>query len=339
MKRASLKEDQNISVALVQTALLPSEKTLLKGRSREFIYPLIQWERILSHLHPVQDVDYIVLPEAAIPYGVSIPVYPLEGVKCLLRKHFPEKESLPFPPLHFPYAVKNEKGIWMVTNGYLSQFLANMYNAELIIGLDDTDPKQNLHYNAAFHFIPHAESYQRYEKHLLLPLAESLPFAWAKKLSEQYGISSFFTPGDKVKILQGILPISLSICYEEMFSEFMREGRKKGSTLFVNITNDNWFPNAHLPREHFNHGRIRAIENGVFLLRACNTGITCVIDCLGRAIKTLDKPGKPFSAGVLVSSFKPYAFSSLYTFWGDGAIISIALIFSALCFRKRSDNK
>ena len=67
----------------------------------------------------------------------------------------------------------------------------------------------------------------------------------------------------------------------------IREGRKKGALLFVNISNDGWFPQSRLALEHFNLSRVRAVENGVFVLRSCNTGITAIVDPFGKIVASL----------------------------------------------------
>ena len=86
--------------------------------------------------------------------------------------------------------------------------------------------------------------------------------------------------------------ISPSICMEEMYSFIVRGGRLLNADLLLNITNDGWYPNSRLPKQHFDHGRIRAVENGLPLVRACNTGVTGAVDALGREIASLKDDNK-----------------------------------------------
>src|SRR5262249_32659659 len=144
------------------------------------------------------------------------------------------------------------------------------------------------YYTAAHHFSPWQDKVGRYEKRVLVPLAEYMPFKWCESLAKAYGIVSFYTPGKEAKVFEGFLPFAASICYEETFPDLIREGRLKGAEAFVNITNDNWYPNSKLPRQHFDHGKLRAIENGVPLFRACNSGVTTAVDSLGRICGRLE---------------------------------------------------
>ncbi len=127
------------------------------------------------------------------------------------------------------------------------------------------------------------------------------------------------------KVFASKVPLSASICYEETFSHHMRQSRQKGASMFVNLTNDNWYPNSKLPQQHFDHARLRAVENGVPMVRACNTGVTAAIDSLGRIIGQITEETR---AGVLVAKVPLYHYSTLYSFWGDWGIVSLSAAFS-----------
>jgi apolipoprotein N-acyltransferase len=123
----------------------------------------------------------------------------------------------------------------------------------------------------------------------------------------------------------------------------MRVSRTKGASLFINLTNDNYYPFSRLPKQHFDHARLRTVENGVPLVRACNTGITAAIDSLGRVKGELEEldGNKKLQAGVLALSLPLYHYKTLYTYWGDGCLLAIcflSLAFSFLFKIKRSDN-
>ena len=179
-----------------------------------------------------------------------------------------------------------------VSNAFWAQAIANYFNAELIAGMDEEDKLEKKYYSAAFHFIPGGSQINRYEKQVLVPLAEYLPFEWCRSFVAYYGIEEFFTQGQECKVFNHKIPLSISICYEETFSNLIRDGRVKGARLFVNVTNDNWYPSSRLAAQHFDHGRLRAIENGVPLVRACNSGITAAVDSLGRTVAQMDEKKK-----------------------------------------------
>ncbi len=318
-----------LNVALVQTALFPEQKDFWLDSPGDYVSPLAQWERIFSVLDPGRKVDLIVLPEAALPLGAHQAGYDFASI----QKYF-KHDAL--PPLRDPYALFQKRS-WKVSNAFLLQALANQLDAHVIAGLDDADLSGK--YNAAFHFYPQNIPYERYEKRVLLPIAEYIPFRQWRRFSlfvaEQFGIFGSFNPGKEVKVFHSHFPIGISICYEETFSNLMRKLRVKGAELFVNLTNDVWFPRSKLPRQHFDHGRVRAAENGVPILRACNTGITGGIDCFGRPLAQL--PLSEEKASTLYFSLPVRSYPTLYTLWGDAAILGISsfALISYFLFRKK----
>jgi len=70
------------------------------------------------------------------------------------------------------------------------------------------------------------------------------------------------------------------------------------------------------------------VENGVPMVRACNTGITAAVDSLGRIIGQITDERR---ADVLVAQVPLYHYSTLYSFWGDWGIIALSLIFILIC--------
>ncbi|MBX7067243.1 MAG: apolipoprotein N-acyltransferase [Parachlamydiales bacterium] len=324
---SSIPVSNTLKVALVQTNLAPEEKEFDSKLPTAYIHPLDQWEAILAALKEEKQADLIVLPEAALPLGAHTANYDLESIK----KIFPE-ESL--PPLKRPYAIFY-RGSWRITNAYLAQALANQYKAHVIIGLDDRDMDGK--YNAAFHFHPMDLIPKRYEKQILAPIGEYIPLGnwprFARFIGEQYGIHSSFDPGKEGKIFQAQVPIGISICLEETFTSIMRQLRLKGAELFVSVSNDAYFPRTKLGWQHFHHGRVRAVENGAALLRSCNSGVTAGVDCFGRPFKILNSEKH---TNALYFTFPVRSFKTLYTFWGDAAILTqSSLLIGAYLFFSR----
>ena len=318
---ADLENSQELSVALVQTGLLPSQKIFIEGRESEFISPYDQWRRILTLLKEnPQKVDLIVLPEYAVPISAEIDAYSFETTRYILQDVMKKDVSTLLP---------QRPPLTKVSNNYWVRLIADVFSAEVIAGLDARDG--DTHFSSAFHAFPHTVKTDRYEKQILVPLAEYLPFSWLKTLTARYGITEFFTHGKESKVFSGKVPLSISICYEETFSQLIREGRRKGAELLVNVTNDNWYPSSRLTRQHFDHGRLRAIENGAPMVRACNTGVTAVIDSLGRTLAKITDERK---AGVLVSKVPLYHYSTLFTLWGNFGILSVCVGFLGLSYWK-----
>jgi len=125
-----------------------------------------------------------------------------------------------------------------------------------------------------------------YAKINLVPFGEWFPYEkWfpvIKDLTMKMGGSSFI-PGDTPDIFTvkdhnfGVL-----ICYEGMFYRLCRQYKKLGADFLVNITNDGWTDTYNGHMQHFSASVFRAIENGIWLIRAGNTGYSASIDPFGR---------------------------------------------------------
>ncbi|MDC1092541.1 apolipoprotein N-acyltransferase [Pelagibacteraceae bacterium] len=136
------------------------------------------------------------------------------------------------------------------------------------------------------------EIIQQYNKQKLVPFGEYLPF---EKLLNQFGLKKIteghgsYQRGNKqnnIKIDKlNILPL---ICYEVIFTSFIQQA-SIDTNLIINISEDAWFGNTIGPDQHFVKSIFRAIENGTFLLRSANKGISAIIDNKGVAIKQLNR--------------------------------------------------
>ncbi len=128
----------------------------------------------------------------------------------------------------------------------------------------------------------------------LVPFGEYLPSVFAT-LIRSVGLSEFVSiPGGFASgahraslSVRGLPPVAPLICYEAIFpGEVMPEqGVRPG--LMLNLTNDGWFGQTSGPYQHFAQARLRAIEQGLPLVRVANTGISGVVDGYGRVIASL----------------------------------------------------
>ncbi len=168
-----------------------------------------------------------------------------------------------------------------------------------------------------------------YDKVHLVPFGEYLPF---QHLLESLGLQQLtkqaggFQAGDRRRLIAVPgAPLALPlICYEIVFpGEVMPPGQRPG--WIVNVTNDGWFGISSGPFQHFQQARVRAIEEGLPLVRAANTGISAVVDPVGRIITSL-----PLGSEGVIDSPLPRPISKpIYARVGDvptAMILAIALL-------------
>jgi apolipoprotein N-acyltransferase len=169
-----------------------------------------------------------------------------------------------------------------------------------------------------------------YDKLHLVPFGEFLPFQdWMEKLGfvQLTKVQGGFIPGTERRTMEipnapRALPL---ICYEAIFpDEVAARGDRPG--WIINLTNDGWFGNSTGPYQHLQQARLRAIEQGLPVVRAANTGISAVIDPMGRIVARLGLGVE----GVLDSSLPAAIAPTIYARSGDiptAMIVAAALIF------------
>lgn len=325
---------------LLQTAFPSEEALTFASHSERLAYVIDEWRQILALAKKEwgKPTDLIALPEFVVPYGTYTPVFPYPAVKAAFIDIYGKEAINRLPPLEEPLAqqidLKPGK-MWFVNNAYWLQALANLFNAEVVSGLEDAEDTPSgvrEYYSAAVHVRPDLFIPERYEKRILMPMGEYIPFAFLRTFAAAYGIQGSFTHGKEAKVLGCKQPLGMCICYEETFGHLIRENSHKGAKILVNLTNDGWYPHSLLPQQHFDHARLRTVENGLPLLRSCNTGVTGAIDCFGRTIATLDN--RQEAPGALHVAVPLYSYTTLYRTFGDTLIVCISF-FSLLFFYRR----
>ena len=180
-------------------------------------------------------------------------------------------------------------------------------------------------YNAAFAVYPDGTIPWPYFKRILIPFGEYdalglvLPLAQGverqgRGLQRRNGDQVFSYPMRRPDGTASTLKVSPLICYEDTVPALAREATRKGAELLVNITSDSWFGRTLAPHQHHLIAAFRAIENRRFLIRATNTGLSGVVDPLGRTIVSIP----PFAEGTATAQVTPLTYRSAYTNWiGD----------------------
>jgi apolipoprotein N-acyltransferase len=215
--------------------------------------------------------------------------------------------------------------------------LAREANATLLLGSDQVEPLRTTSdaevserfYNAAFLVKPDGGVGAVYRKMHLVPFGEYVPLQsllfFVGPIVEAV---SPFTPGQEPVLLPvGDNVASTAICYEVIFPSLIRRFVLDGSQLLTTITNDAWYGESSAAFQHWDQAAMRSIEQGRYLARAANTGISGFVDPYGRAVK---KTGL-FEQALAVEDVRFLTHRTIYSRIGDlVAWLSLALVAAAL---------
>jgi apolipoprotein N-acyltransferase len=274
----------------------------------------------------VRDATHLIWPESAFPFFLTREADALAQIAALL----PPGTVLITGAVRPPATTPNEA----VTRAYNSVYTIDHDGSILSV----------------------------YDKVHLVPFGEYLPF---QGLLEQLGLMQLtkvrggFIPGDRrrnqrVPGAPDFLPL---VCYEIIFPGDAVPRSDRAGWLYdhvgryvdwpfvagsgerpgwlLNLTNDGWFGVSAGPYQHFQQARVRAIEEGLPLVRAANTGISAVVDPLGRVIKSLPLA----TEGVLDSALPQALAPTLYARAGDGpAGLLVGLAFFWVLRSRRSSS-
>lgn len=171
----------------------------------------------------------------------------------------------------------------------------------------------------------------RYDKVHLVPFGEYLPFQYAMEsigLEQLARLRGGFSAGSgsRLMVAPSIPPFIALICYEIIFPGAIRErgtgDRRAAPGWMLNLTNDAWFGDSAGPHQHFHHARIRAVEQGLPLVRVANNGITAVIDSFGRIVARL-----PRNEAIALDSGLPRAVANnVFVIWGSYIFILLLVV-------------
>jgi apolipoprotein N-acyltransferase len=204
----------------------------------------------------IGDVTHLIWPESAFPFFIAREPDALAQIAALLPQ-----------------------GTVLITGGVRPE--ETTPGAQIVRG-----------YNSIYVIDHDGSILATYDKVHLVPFGEYLPL---QSLLESFGLMQLtkvqggFIPGERRRPLAlpgapAALPL---ICYEIIFSGETVAGGGERPGWLLNLTNDGWFGNSTGPHQHFQQARVRAIEEGLPLVRAANTGISAVVDPVGRVVKEL----------------------------------------------------
>ena len=183
-----------------------------------------------------------------------------------------------------------------------------------------------------------AQQFRWYDKHHLVPFAEFFPVPhfvrnWMRLMSLPY---SDFTRGapDQPPLPAAHLQLATTVCYEDAYGSSMLAALPRADAL-VNVTNDAWFGHSSARHQHLQIARMRALEEGRYLVRAANDGISAVIGPHGEVIARAPE----FRPDTLVSNIVPHAGRSPYAHVGNWLVVSLAALALAYGLWVRNDRR
>jgi apolipoprotein N-acyltransferase len=206
----------------------------------------------------------------------------------------------------------------------------------LLLGSDEFEDAEPVrHYNSAFMLDTGGATAAVYRKIHLVPFGEYVPF---QRLLFFVGplvdAVAAFSRGTRVTMMpvEGHM-ISTAICYEVTYPALAREAVRQGSEMLTTITNDAWYGDSSAAFQHFEMAAMRAIEQGRYLARAANTGISGIIDPYGRVLVRTNL----FETVAVVGEARFVQTRTIYARIGDSvAHASMLVVFVALIVAYRS---
>ena len=201
------------------------------------------------------------------------------------------------------------------------------------------DQREYVLYNAAVSSDADGAIRSRYDKEYLLTFGEYIPFGETLPVLYSWSPNSgHFSPGTSldplvVNIHGEAHTITPLICYEDILPRFTNDAvRHANPELLVNITNDAWFGDTTEPWEHLALAQLRAIEHRRYLVRGTNSGVSAVVDPVGRVVAH----SGTFRQEVLSAPIHWMRARTIYEALGDWPWLMVSLAAIAGAFRKRS---
>ena len=249
-----------------------------------------------------------------------------------------EITHLVWPETATPVALNRDPGALRVIGGLVPPGGLVLTGA-LRAGLPAETPAPV--WNSLYAINSSGEVAEVYDKFHLVPFGEYVPL---RALLGALGMTKItagrgdFSPGPGPRTLElpGLPPVGPLICYEAIFPGAVTEPARPPAWL-LNITNDAWFGVSSGPYQHFAMARVRAVEQGVPMVRAANTGISAIVDAHGRTLAKLGVGETGFLDGALPGAIEG---ATWYARLGDWPLLAFAAAAAAALgwFARRQAN-
>ena len=240
-----------VQLRVVQPAIPQHEKWLPEKRGEVFNRYLELSDRAVSPEHPGLDtVTHLIWPEAAFPFLLTEE----PGAVAALAALLPDQTTL------IAGAIRKDPASGTASDTFYNSVYAIGSNGEILASYDKV------------HLVPFGE---------YLPFQSTLESLGLRQVTQLKGGFAAGPDYRAISSVAGTPPFLPLICYEILFSREARLAAGQASWI-VNVTNDAWFGDSPGPRQHLHLSQIRAVVDGLAVVRAANTGISAVIDPYGR---------------------------------------------------------
>jgi apolipoprotein N-acyltransferase len=291
----------NVRLRIMQPNLQQDQKFNYSARQRVMSQYLELSDRSTGpQSSGVRDATHLIWPESAFPFLLTREPEAMAQIAALL----PQGTVLITGAIRAPEAAPGKK-------------IERAYNSIYVIDHDGT-------------------ILSVYDKIHLVPFGEFLPF---QSFLESLGIMQLtklpggFIPGERRRAMDvprapRMLPF---VCYEIVFPGEATSGSERPGWM-LNLTNDGWFGHSSGPYQHLRQAQVRAIEQGLPLVRAANTGVSAVIDPAGRTVRSLPLG----TEGVLDAQLPRWIEPPLYARTGDAGFFLTLAIVTIVLIRRRA---
>jgi apolipoprotein N-acyltransferase len=241
-------------------------------------------------------------------------------------KNDPKPDLLIWPETALPFYVRLETPKLRRLLDFVHE-----WNVPLLTGYPDATLSLGgegvITHNAAGLVLPTGAIALQYEKIHLVPFGERIPFQGVLPFLGKIDLGQAeWTPGTKAVLFPikratfGVL-----ICFESIFPELARDYAVDGARFLVNITNDEWFGPTAAPRQHADMAILRCVEHRIGMARCANTGISMIIDPVGRVTHATPLFQEAVVTGEVYLGSEP----TLFRQWGDwtsGLCLGLVLV-------------
>ena len=233
-----------------------------------------------------------------------------------------------WPETAFPYwaSEDNDVGEYMCA-------LAKKANVTILAGAF-TGGEEEKHYNSIIAVLPDGSFHETvYNKQRLVPFGEFIPLydlisVVAPPLAELAMLGSDLRFGEESKVIElENAKVGPLICFDSIYEDLARESVRGGAQLITISTNDSWFTDSAALYMHRAQAQLRAIENGRYIVRSANTGISAIISSKGEVIDHLE----PNVGGIVRFDVHLNDHTTLYTVIGN-LMVYLFLTFFVLVF-------